>query len=991
MGTTIRRQPVSFPIPASPDYKFLNITDFGGLNISSNPFVVSSNTASDCLNVYVDEDNALSTRPRLQLKYDLMSLAGLDNSYELLDIYNLHDGYLLHAKKDDKGYMYRFVEDGGVLQNPIPITGDNKPVEKCKIFEQNGNIYVLTGKGYKNIIENEISDVIGYVPTTSIGKSDVLAGESYESLNLLSDKFKETYFWDGTWSTESLIQYEDDELENNYVKNEQVIMYDSTGEQIQTVQIIQALRDLFNNPEGKKYFFCWLPEYADRFGSEYVILALDKFNKMIESETFGVPFTVMPASTVDMEYRMVCSDNGLSVAYVSWNESLGQPRLGYICVRPSITSEFKWCSSGFGPYDETEIGFYPSTSTGKYFTISPDGRVISWRSSETRVDYYYFEDLETSPTHEWYILNCTDYDINFISSGIYSLAYTTRNTDDFSVVDSINHGTLRRAVSSSGVISLTPAAGENLNLWTDSEKCTSARLKLLPGSVRYYISMTISNSSDDVFSKSLILKTSAHDDEDVVITQSTTSDKWANLNFMYDNDRSYMYFQNDDGSVTGRFNTEKGEDISANLPITAKIINASISNNIIYSNDALVVYNWAYTKSSLLFNDKEPKLILTRNVNNLKTESAEEHNKIKSEIQKAILFERFDNNTWFASKNYTFHTAYNDPTYIPLSSYNDLGEDFEEITGLSIVNDNVLAAYKRNRIYIITPITVGNEETYSYTETKNVVGNDVPDAPILTILTEMPTIVSYDGIFALNQLENVQSSDRITTLISENINPRWLKESVQDIDNCKTLNRLYWTYYILPHKRIGDENKDYTKIYLLDNRTQQWYYWELPIYVINAMVKDNKTHFVNEDGTIFTLEITDLIHEYNPDVTEYYDKVNDEKLIIPWHWTSQILSLSTINYSKKLVDTTFILTDTDTQDEYGLDYSFKAWRKSVSETNATTISNNIHYVQSTTKRTMIPRFNFIQIKLSNTVEDLDNNKLRLVGLGLKYVLLEGLY
>lgn len=1005
MGTTIRRQPLSFPIPASPNYQFLNITDFGGLNVSSNPFVVSSNTASDCLNVYVDEDNALSTRPRLQEKYDLMTLAGLDSSHKVVNIYNLHNGYLLHTIKNGNGYMYRFEEENGVLKSPTIITGTGIPLKKCELFEQNGNIYLLTGDGYKNIIDDKLSDVIGYVPTTTIGKFSKKsvknddgttsievnpAGESYESLNLLSDKFKETYFWDGTWSTESLIQYEDDELENNYVENEQVVMYDFTGEQIYTVQIIQALRELFNNPEGKKYFFCWLPEYVDRFGSEYVILALDKFNKMIVSETFGVPFTVMPTSTIDMEHRMVCSDNGLSVAYVSWNEALGQPRLGYICVRPSITSDFKWCSSGFGPYDETEIGFYPSTSTGKYFTISPDGRVISWRSSETKVEYYYFEDLESSSTYNGYILDCTDYDINFISSGIYSLVYATRSADDFNVISSIKHGTLRRAVTDSGNIVLPPGATENLNIWTASEKCTSARLKLLPGSIRYYISMTIVNSSDDVFSKSLILKTSAHGDEDVVVAQSTTSDKWANLNFMYDNDRSYMYFQNDDGSITGRFNTEKGEDISANLPITAKIINASISNNIIYSNDALVEYNWAYTKSSLLFNDNEPKLILIRNVNNIKTESAEEHTKIKSEIQKATLFERFDNNTWFASKNYTFHTEYNDTTYIPLSSYNDLGEDFEDITGLSIVNDNVLATYKRNRIYIITPVTVGSQETYSYTETKNVIGNDVPGAPILTILTEMPTIVSYDGIYALNQLENVQSSDRITTLISESINPRWLKESVDDVNSCLTLNRLYWTYYILPHKKVGDEGDDYTKVYLLDNRTQQWYYWELPVYVTNAMVKDNKTHLIS-DGRVYTLETSDLIHEYNPDVTEYYDGVDGEKKIITWFWNSQILSLNTINYSKKLVDTTFILTDTDTQDEYGLDYSFKAWRKSVSETNATTISNNIHYVQSTTKRTMIPRFNFIQIRLSNTSEDLDNNKLRLVGLGLKYVLLEGLY
>ena len=66
MGNTIRREPVTSKIPASPDYKFLNITDFRGLDVSDNPFILKTNTASDLLNVYVDEDNALSTRPRLE-------------------------------------------------------------------------------------------------------------------------------------------------------------------------------------------------------------------------------------------------------------------------------------------------------------------------------------------------------------------------------------------------------------------------------------------------------------------------------------------------------------------------------------------------------------------------------------------------------------------------------------------------------------------------------------------------------------------------------------------------------------------------------------------------------------------------------------------------------------------------------------------------------------------------------------------------------------
>jgi hypothetical protein len=159
------------------------------------------------------------------------------------------------------------------------------------------------------------------------------------------------------------------------------------------------------------------------------------------------------------------------------------------------------------------------------------------------------------------------------------------------------------------------------------------------------------------------------------------------------------------------------------------------------------------------------------------------------------------------------------------------------------------------------------------------------------------------------------------------------------------------------------------------------------------MVKNNKTHFISSDGNLYSLETTDIVNKFNKELTEYYDDLT-KPTVIPWHWTSQILSLNTINYSKRLVDTTFVLTDTDSSDQYSLNYKFKAFRKNKNaETTELTLSNDIEYVESITKRTMIPRFNFLQFTLSNTEDDqqLNNNKLRLVGIGLKYVLLGGLY
>jgi hypothetical protein len=90
------------------------------------------------------------------------------------------------------------------------------------------------------------------------------------------------------------------------------------------------------------------------------------------------------------------------------------------------------------------------------------------------------------------------------------------------------------------------------------------------------------------------------------------------------------------------------------------------------------------------------------------------------------------------------------------------------------------------------------------------------------------------------------------------------------------------------------------------------------------------------------------------------------------------------------------LTDTDNKDGYGLTYSFKVFRKLASSTPEKEISDKLNLVRSTTKKTNISKFGFVQLRISNLTQEsrdyeaLENNKLRLVGLGLKYVLLEGL-
>ena len=233
MGQTTRRQPISFGIPATPNYKFLNITDFAGLHITDNPFTTKANTASDALNVYVDENNALSTRPRLE-KVDELLLKINQPSMILIGVYPILNGYIIHGSVGSKYLMYSYVD--GVYQN---ISG-NIPETKCNVFTHDGKLYVLSGSAYMTITDNTLVDVDGYIPKIKVAKHDDDGNNTYsnyESLNLLSDKYKESFFWNGISDNipkdtnvvdiennyfEKAVFY--DKLQNNY----EILYYDTT-------------------------------------------------------------------------------------------------------------------------------------------------------------------------------------------------------------------------------------------------------------------------------------------------------------------------------------------------------------------------------------------------------------------------------------------------------------------------------------------------------------------------------------------------------------------------------------------------------------------------------------------------------------------------------------------------------------------------------------------------------------------------------------------
>lgn len=943
MGTTIRRQPVKFDIPKSPDYKFLNITNFRGLDISSNPFELATNTASDCLNVYVDETNTLTTRPRLDKKVlkdkegeNILPLKG-----GLKGVYPLHDGYIFHYSEQMK--MLRG-------DNLIEISASNGiPQMQCTCFEHGDKVYLLGDGRYMEIDSYGIlKDVEGEIPTTAVVNNK---GERKEiaPINLLSRTFKETYYWDGRQPLEIddplAIRIED----NNYADRKNLWSGDTSP--LGGVKLFRLYDD---------YSFIAKQPNAWLSGKIYYYTSPDKLATLNEPMATGADGYVATSAT-DAKNFWCINSNVLSYYYFDHVNNKWLKSTTTIDISSASSKYYQASPKGDYLYlmtktDSTTSHFlYSRTSSNTFTKTTLDGSAL-----ESSLQYHdgYVRVLDTDPvkivigggSKNWYVCDAT----NKKFTGIFDKEYA--DIPYYGFLEATKTGSLMWSYSS------------KFNRYLFVSELDGSSSTYVPASVSTY------HVADDL-SYGYYYKKSNDGKYDIWVTNDYTKIDDAVKMGLSLSDDVQMIYSSDRSGKYGKIDLKNAIFVQPHY--------------------GLGYYGDTYGDTLLVWNPEGEAHIDVYKELQQGTNDYIEWDDKRQRLLQSTLTTRFDNNYWFATQNRYYRSFNNNPTYFPITEYHDLGDSNEEITGFNLANDTTLIAYKRDKLYLIQPFTSSQDTTeYTITESKNTVGNTASGAPIVTTLTEIPLQINNDGIYGLSQMANVSSTERIADLMSESINEKWLDIPSQYIENIKTLNRLYWTYIVIPRP-----DKNNTWIYILDNRTNSWYYWELPIVTVNAFAKDNRAEFVDTNGNIYYLTTEDIINKaFEPLVTEYYDVGNK---LIPWYWQSQILPLGTMNYSKRLVNTTFVLTDTDNIDGYGLNYSFKVFRKLASSVADTEMSGDLNLVRSTTKKTNISRFGFIQLKLSNinrdsedntdqTIKAYRNNKLRLVGLGLKYVLLEGL-
>jgi hypothetical protein len=937
MANTTRRESVTFSVPATPDYKHLNITTFAGIQESDNPFITQNNTASSSLNVYVDEFNALTTRPRVQKKYST-------THKNVTKVFDSKNGGLLFKTKNTNQYDI-ITENGTNLEAFYAQHHED-------IYETNNKTYFFPSFSvcdWDNIddVESINNYEKTYIPIRNVKfpsdfteeqKKEVVSPE-IEDWNLLTNRYKELWFWDFETDVPKMVG--SDLLKNDYIKQRELetisnaryyVLPESFYDKSSLIQgdlydydILEITTNgiYFRNGDASQELFVFdapynqIPEIECSSDGKNIVLC-DDVGKLSYS-FYGKPFVELTTSVASHnkseEYTkpFVVSKSG-AFLFVIEHERKVITKYGHTGGYGDVVEEYTKLAEITSPQFLSGIKYQKNTNNEKCVAL-----------------WYYYDDYSYQHEGLWIIPDFSGVDDVYIESDIETRTVQLANEKDILVYKSKNED------------------------------------------------------------YSVYLMTDVFDDEKRNTVKISVSDRKI-YDFVFDVDDNKIFCFTSDSALVGHINIDDKKYISYGVSdglsdgyVKNKSTTYTLKNGKIFKTNYSPIELFEFSFDDL----KTPRIEVIKQLKN-KDKDYELwlnlHLDLRDNARNPFLF---DNKVWLSSRNRVYWSSGPDPTYYKITDYSDIGSSTEDITGFNLYNDSTMLIYKKKNIYVVSPLNTDYGLTYSFSETRNENGNEAPFSPTITPITNFPIHVNDDGVYVMRQTQNVLTDDSTTTLISSNIDRLWKKEN--DIQNISTINYKYWTLFFKP----DDDNKQ-TRIFVLDNRNNSWFYWEIENLVVNNITNGNKGLLMwDEQGNGYSFETSDIINVYTGR-PEYYDL--DYK-IIKWYWTSQILHLGTLNYNKKLAWTNFVVSDTDVNEDYALNYKYYVYMDKQNVSNQMTTHGTLNYIKSNVLKTRLPRFDFLQIKLYNvdellqesdntTISPEQNNKLRLIGLGFKYQLLE---
>ena len=174
MAATFNRKPLSVNIPSNSDKKFFNHFNWKGINQNKNFLAVDQETFSDALNVYVDDEGLLKSRPAIRHKHKFVGK-------DIKDL-KVFDDVIVCTYIGIDGEWYIGIIDNEEWIIDYKVFADYP----LKAFKNGNYLYVFTNRGFitYNQIEKQITENDYYIPITRIYLGSNY--ESYEDDNLLS-------------------------------------------------------------------------------------------------------------------------------------------------------------------------------------------------------------------------------------------------------------------------------------------------------------------------------------------------------------------------------------------------------------------------------------------------------------------------------------------------------------------------------------------------------------------------------------------------------------------------------------------------------------------------------------------------------------------------------------------------------------------------------------------------------------------------------------
>ena len=318
--------PIQHKIPASNNYKNVNITNFKGTSYSDNLFDGNSSGCSESENVYINEENILAVRPRLK------HVANFENIREIKQVNIIDENTMIYYVETLDGFKIIFSDkvNAGKQDNDIVIDLD-EDLGKCSFFkDRNGKIICVSETGLYEVSKDDRDikpinanhpDVV--IPTVkqkmefgdetsgeeTLEKPNILSDKQYQlyryNLNFL-DPIPEDYVENRTFDTSDVVKvdYEDISTELLYTENAEnkikwidkdLAFVVGPSWYVDRQRLTVRLTSVYENDGGitNNYLEFW----DNRFSTSEYGEILDKNEQTIENVK-GISFEASPKNTI---------------------------------------------------------------------------------------------------------------------------------------------------------------------------------------------------------------------------------------------------------------------------------------------------------------------------------------------------------------------------------------------------------------------------------------------------------------------------------------------------------------------------------------------------------------------------------------------------------------------------------------------------------------------------------------------------------------------